>query len=47
MSQGKETIVSYLTSVPAWYLSTVEETPEGPRPHVRLSQTEIEMDTDR
>ena len=35
MSQGKETIVSYLTSVPAWYLSTVEETPEGPRPHVR------------
>lgn len=35
MSQGKETIVAYLTSIPAWYLATVEETPEGPRPHVR------------
>ncbi len=32
---GKELIVNYLTSVPAWYLSTVEETSEGPRPHVR------------
>ncbi|MEC4273260.1 pyridoxamine 5'-phosphate oxidase family protein [Adlercreutzia sp. R25] len=32
---GKETIVDYLTSVPAWYLATVEETPEGAQPHVR------------
>lgn len=35
MSQGKETIVAYLTSIPAWYLATVEETPGGARPHVR------------
>ncbi|WP_302962884.1 pyridoxamine 5'-phosphate oxidase family protein [uncultured Adlercreutzia sp.] len=35
MSQGKETIVEYLTSIPAWYLATVEETAEGARPHVR------------
>ena len=35
MSQGKETIVEYLTSIPAWYLATVEETPEGAKPHVR------------
>ncbi len=32
---GKETIVAYLTSIPAWYLATVEETPEGAQPHVR------------
>ncbi len=32
---GKETIVEYLTSVPAWYLATVEETPNGAQPHVR------------
>ena len=32
---GIETIVDYLTSVPAWYLATVEETPEGAKPHVR------------
>ena len=35
MSQGKETIVEYLTSIPAWYLATVEEPPEGAKPHVR------------
>ena len=32
---GIETIVDYLTSAPAWYLATVEETPEGAKPHVR------------
>lgn len=32
---GNELIVDYLTSVPAWYLATVEDTPEGARPHVR------------
>lgn len=31
MPTGIETIVDYLTSVPAWYLATVE----GDRPHVR------------
>ncbi|MEC4185016.1 pyridoxamine 5'-phosphate oxidase family protein [Adlercreutzia sp. R21] len=35
MSQGKAIIVDYLTSIPAWYLATVENTPEGGRPHVR------------
>ena len=32
---GNELIVDYLTSVPAWYLATVEDTPEGAQPHVR------------
>ena len=31
MPTGIETIVDYLTSVPAWYLATVE----GDKPHVR------------
>lgn len=35
MTTGKETIVEYLTSVPAWYLATVEDTPKGPAPHLR------------
>ena len=32
---GNELIVDYLTSVPAWYLATVEDTLEGAQPHVR------------
>ena len=32
---GNELIVDYLTSVPPWYLATVEDTPEAAQPHVR------------
>lgn len=35
MISSKEEIVSFLQSVPAWYLATVEDTPAGPAPHVR------------